>query len=400
MKTKILTIICLALGLVASSCSRSGLKLGSYDSYSSPDSSYGANGGNGNGQYVRPTPGVMTAAEWNDLMNWSFWGNLMSGNYARYNTLFGLNTSKRVSVSAVTEAGDPVKGVPVKLMYGEQVCWETITDIYGQADLWLAVENSQDPISISDCTLSIDGQVVNGTPEIWPWNAETPVINKYTITTSAPQQLSNVDIAFIVDATGSMSDEINFLKADLLDILQTVQSMETNRSLFVGSVFYRDEDGDEYLTRSFSFTSDFTSAISFVKEQNADGGGDFPEAVHKALEVGLQDLQWHSNAYSKIAFMFLDAPAHYDSPQVITSIQKSIRSYAAKGIKIIPVLCSTEGKETEFMCREFAILTGGTYVFVTDDSGVGNDHEESSVGEYQLEKLNDLIVRLITKYIK
>jgi hypothetical protein len=51
------------------------------------------------------------------------------------------------------------------------------------------------------------------------------------------------------------------------------------------------------------------------------------------------------------------------------------------------------------MCRYFAILTGGTYVFLTDDSGVGAHHVISSVGEFQVEALNDLMVRLIAKYI-
>jgi len=47
-----------------------------------------------------------------------------------------------------------------------------------------------------------------------------------------------------------------------------------------------------------------------------------------------------------------------------------------------------------------AIATNGTYVFVTDDSGIGNDHIEPTVGEYQVEFLNDLMVRLVTKYAK
>jgi hypothetical protein len=46
------------------------------------------------------------------------------------------------------------------------------------------------------------------------------------------------------------------------------------------------------------------------------------------------------------------------------------------------------------------ISTNGTYVFVTDDSGVGNSHLEPSVGEYEVEFLNDLMVRLIDEYME
>ena len=139
--------------------------------------------------------------------------------------------------------------------------------------------------------------------------------------------------------------------------------------------------------------------MDFIGKQWADGGGDTPEAVHTALEVSLSQLQWHGEAYAKMAFLVLDAPAHVDHEGVIESLQKSIRSYAAKGIKLIPVFCSSYEKDCEFMSRQFAILTGGTYVFLTNDSGVGGDHLEATVGEYQVERLNDLIFRLISQYI-
>jgi hypothetical protein len=84
---------------------------------------------------------------------------------------------------------------------------------------------------------------------------------------------------------------------------------------------------------------------------------------------------------------------------VIASLQNSIAEFAAKGIKVIPVFCSSYEKECEFMCRQFAILTGGTYVFLTDDSGVGGPHVEASVGQFQVEPLNDLLARLIAKFI-
>ena len=39
-------------------------------------------------------------------------------------------------------------------------------------------------------------------------------------------------------------------------------------------------------------------------------------------------------------------------------------------------------------------------IHITNHSGIGNDHLEPSVVEYQVEYLNDLIVRLINKYAK
>ncbi|MCR4708431.1 MAG: hypothetical protein K5746_10855, partial [Clostridiales bacterium] len=56
-------------------------------------------------------------------------------------------------------------------------------------------------------------------------------------------------------------------------------------------------------------------------------------------------------------------------------------------------------RETELFGRALAILTGGTYVFLPDDSGVGNSHLEPIVGAYTVEKLHDVIVRIIGAHL-
>jgi hypothetical protein len=62
------------------------------------------------------------------------------------------------------------------------------------------------------------------------------------------------------------------------------------------------------------------------------------------------------------------------------------------------VAASGVDKDTEFMLRFFEVATGGTYVFITNDSGIGNDHIDASVGDHEVEKLADLMIRLIKKY--
>ena len=195
-----------------------------------------------------------------------------------------------------------------------------------------------------------------------------------------------------------MGDEIAFLKKDLMNILDRVKGGQGEITLRTGTVFYRDE-GDDYVTKFSPFTDDYRETIKYIAMQQARGGGDLPEAVHSALEAGLQNLAWNASARARIAFLVLDAPAHQDHQGVVESLQASVRQYAQYGIKLIPVFCSSPSKECEFMCRFFAVLTGGTYVFLTDDSGVGGDHIEASVGDFQVEPLNDLLVRLIAKYI-
>lgn len=363
---------------------------------------YAADGGisnPGGGQGGGGEAGVLTAAEWNDLDNWNFWGGLMNGqDYTEMNTYWGLNTSGRIACKVVDAAGAPVVGAKLELKSADgAVVWTSLSDNDGKANLWAGAFGKENQKDVSAYTVSVDGVLQDGAPKLTSWSASVIDENVYTLA-SAPETGNVVDIAFVVDATGSMGDEIDFLKKDLESILTQVGQKQTSRSILTGTVFYRDTD-DDYLTKTSPFTSDISSTVAFVKQQDAGGGGDWPEAVHTALEVTLKELQWSSNAYSKLAFMILDAPAHQDHQGVIESLQRSMSKFSANGIKIIPVFCSSHSKDCEFMCRQFAVLTGGTYVFLTDDSGVGNGHVVASVGDYQVEKLNELIIRLIDKYI-
>ena len=111
----------------------------------------------------------------------------------------------------------------------------------------------------------------------------------------------------------------------------------------------------------------------------------------------MQNLAWDEGNYARLAFLILDAPPHH-TQKILDSIHSSIKAYAAKGIKIIPVAASGVDKSTEFLVRLMAMMTDGTYVFITNDSGVGNDHITPTVGGYQVEQLNSLLIRLINKY--
>ena len=354
--------------------------------------------GGGQGGYQGGHAGVLTAGEWNDLDHWDFWSGLMTSNtYQGMSDYWGFYTSRRVAVRVADAAGKRLPGVRVTLEQGQKIIWSVLTDNLGEASLWIDPFHAQ--AGTEDLALVIDGVRQAGAPKVTTWDVqqEEADVNFYQIT-GAKEPAKKADIAFIVDATGSMGDEIAFLKKDLMNILDRVKGGQGDIELRTGTVFYRDE-GDEYVTKYSQFTDDYRQTIQYIAMQNARGGGDHPEAVHTALSAALQNLDWNASARSRIAFLVLDAPAHQDHQGVVESLQASIESYAKYGIKIIPVFCSSPTKECEFMCRYFSTLTGGTYVFLTDDSGVGGDHIEASVGQYQVEALNDLLVRLIAKYI-
>jgi hypothetical protein len=167
----------------------------------------------------------------------------------------------------------------------------------------------------------------------------------------------------------------------------------------LAAVFYRDM-GDAYVTKYNDFTGNIDDAVAFIKQQSAGGGGDGPEAVDSALSVALNKLSWSSEAASRLVFMVLDASPHSERPEVIANLKKIIPEFAEKGIRVIPVACSGIDKSTEYFLRSLALATNGTYVFLTDDSGIGYSHIKPSTDKYDVELLNAALIRIISSFSK
>ena len=368
--------------LLLSACARPDD--GMHDDYSmhSKESKDGQGG-------IQPQGGLVTAGEWNDLDNWAFYQKtLMKEPFKGFPDDWQMYTNHRIAV-AITAKNKPAANATVTLFRNNTPIWTAKTDNLGRAELWVGAFQKEKELNPTLLRLKVNEQWVS-TATI----SETQV-NRIALDETLPSPTNLVQIAFMVDATGSMGDELEFLKMDLKKVINEVQKTNTQLKISTATVFYRDE-GDEYVVKHSPFTEDINQTTEFISQQRADGGGDFPEAVDKAL-VQLNQLQWQPEARTRIAFLVLDAPPH-NKPAVISSIQYSVKTAAASGIKLIPVVASGIDKTTEFLMRFIAMYTNGTYVFITDHSGIGNKHLEPSVGEYQVEKLSDLMVRLIKKY--
>jgi hypothetical protein len=245
----------------------------------------GSNGGNS-------LAGVVTAGEWNDLENWGFWNELMSGQnegkFYEYLNYWSLYTGDRFAVTVVDDAGNPVCGDKVELFVDEadKPEWTAISDNKGSAELWFNIHTSIDIDIERTFTAAVNGVKWDGV--LRPTYSSADSVRMNTLVSKPVTTLKSADIAFIVDATGSMYDEIDFLKDDLLNIIQRASS-STGTELRTGALFYRDE-GDDYLTRIEDFNKDPEKTLKFIKKQNANGGGDYPEAVHTALEIALQNM--------------------------------------------------------------------------------------------------------------
>jgi len=335
-----------------------------------------------------PDAGKLTAGEVNDFSKWDYWQDIAVPILDQYKKTWKFFPDRRVSVQLISYDNNPIIGKRLKLIDDKkEIIWESVTDNRGNAELWISSLINQKENSQQYSIIDEDGNILSNNPKEFRNGQNLIKINENCTRKRA------LDLVFAVDATGSMGDEINYLKSELLDVLKKVESNLKNTNVRYGSVFYRDK-GDEYLTRTFDFSNDADNLINFIKKQNAKGGGDTPEAVVEALETSIDELAWSNGNSTKIMFLLLDAPPHL-SDENIERLNRKIKLASKKGITIIPIAASDTDKQTEYLMRTFALLTNGTYTFLTNDSGIGNNHIKPTASEYEVEKLNDLLLRLI-----
>jgi hypothetical protein len=201
-----------------------------------------------------------------------------------------------------------------------------------------------------------------------------------------------VDATLVIDTTGSMGDEISYLTAEFANISSAIRAKFPNADQRWALVVYRDVV-DEYVVRSFDFTGnpgDFTNTIG---RQRAAGGGDYPESPERGL-AEMKQLTWRSDpSVAKVAFWVADAPHHADSaPQM----KQAILDARSAGIHVYPVSASGTDELLELTMRSTAEITGGRYMFLTDDSGVGDTHKVPEIPCYFVTKLETALVRAIS----
>jgi hypothetical protein len=206
-----------------------------------------------------------------------------------------------------------------------------------------------------------------------------------------------VDAALVIDTTGSMADELSYLTSEFASISAAVSADYPGAEQRWALVVYRDtpdtDPGDEYVVRSFDFTSDLAAFAATVGAQTANNGGDYPESPEKGLDA-LPQLSWRTGAsVAKIAFWVGDAP-HHDYRAA--AMKQAILDVRGAGVHLYPVSASGTDDLLELTMRSAAEMTGGRYLFLTDDSGIGDTHKIPEIPCYFVTKLSKALVRVVS----
>jgi hypothetical protein len=167
-----------------------------------------------------------------------------------------------------------------------------------------------------------------------------------------------LQIGFILDTTGSMSEEIAEIKSTIHQVSALLAHEQVR--LEVGLVEYKDE-GDEFVTRAYKLSADLDAFSRTIDHLSAGGGGDVPEAVEDGLRAGLDDLGWSLDATVKMAFLVGDAPPHRIQADRYAT---QARRYAHAGIPVFTIAASGMDTFGQVVWRQIAQYTGGTNMFV------------------------------------
>jgi hypothetical protein len=321
-------------------------------------------------------------AEWDDYL-------LYRLRFAEWNILaHKIDVSERHVIQITNRQGQPVLGA--KVMISDDAGQELVT-MYTHADgkvlfFPLASKNPEAEryqvlvekgFNKTDFTLSRNER--EHTVILNAQSAKNPV---------------RLDVHFLIDSTGSMSDEINQLKANMITISERIHALPSNPDVRFGMTIYRDR-GDLFISRTFEFTPDVEKFTEELRNIAAEGGGDYAESLNEGLHNAIHMPEWRVDETVSLIFLVADAPPHLDYANDY-NYAEDVFEAAERGIKIFPLASSGLDDQGEYIFRQLAQISSGKFLFLTYGAdGAPGDETTHHVDDYSVLSLDELVVLLV-----
>ncbi len=177
-----------------------------------------------------------------------------------------------------------------------------------------------------------------------------------------------IEVVFVLDTTGSMSGLIEGAKQKIWSIANKILLGKPSPDLRIGLVGYRDV-GDEYVTKVFDLTDNIDGVFKNLMSFQANGGGDGPEHVNKAISDSVTAMTWSKDKKTvKIIFLVGDAPPHVDYDDGF-DYKKSVQDAVVQDIVLNTIRCGND-PDTEKYWQEIARRGEGTYTSIDQGGGM------------------------------
>lgn len=346
--------------------------------------------------YPRPRPqlqsGLLTAGEHDDLLNPELYAAYVNRNASlgqEIRSLPRVDTTRVVTVKVHDRSGQPIPfaDVVVTCSDGNSITMATQAD--GSAVFFPGLDRLSERISVS---AKKAGRTIADARPVLVANAAGGQLVGLTANEAATK-VTKLDLMLVVDTTGSMGDEIDYLQSELRSIIGSITAKHRDLDIRIGFVFYRDL-GDDYITRTVAFDRDLGRVQGALAQQQANGGGDYPEAMDQAM-IRAVGQAWRPDAVKSL-LLVADAPPH---DELFGRTWQAAEAARAKRIHITPIAASGVADKAEYAMRAMAAATQSRYLFLTDDSGVGNPHAPPAIDCYLVTRLDALVRRVVDSQI-
>ena len=189
---------------------------------------------------------------------------------------------------------------------------------------------------------------------------------------SAPTRVTQarpprVEVAFVLDTTGSMGGLIEGAKRRIWSIARRIGEGRPRPDLRIALVGYRDL-GDEYVTRVHDLSGDMDEVYQNLSAFNADGGGDTPEHVSRALHDAVHRISWSQDGGLRVIFLVGDAPPHLDYQDGF-DYHRHVAEARQRGIVVETVLCGGD-VQAAAVWQQIAALGQGHYAQIDGQGGM------------------------------
>lgn len=340
----------------------------------------------------------LRAGEVDDNLEFDTYQQYLAGYYG--GGVRKVDVTERYILTVVNESGQPVIDATVRLSDGQQQIFEGTTYAGGRTIIFPRAIGIPDSVGELQITVekgqaSASGRLVRGQ------DARPTIVLAGATAVSQPLRL---DVLFLLDATGSMGDEITQIQSTIEEIAGRIDQFDPRPELRLGLVSYRDS-GDAYVTNLDSnFTSDVAGFREALLQVRADGGGDTPEDLNSGLEVAIRQMSWQRDSV-RLIFLVADAPAHLDYGQEF-DYATAAREAVLKGIKIYPIGASNTSDVAEYQFRQLAQQTLGSFIFLTyqpgQSGGAPGDSTTLNVDpdQFTVDRLDDIVVRAVQRELR
>jgi hypothetical protein len=359
--------------------------------------------------------GQLTAADVDDNLNFEWYLRFKEGkiiqDQQQYNGEGGVLTNPfladRIPIEITDSSGEPFSCAQVEVngkilpatTSGRLSLFPTMDGLTTGELLQITVK-PHDGTCPDDCvsTTIVDERVASTrTTELEDGTEDGTSSAKNTIRDTVRMQISSqaaspptqLDLALLVDTTGSMCDEIDYLIVELGKVLEEAASGIDVRLAYIA---FKSADDMPYAVRVSPFGSTPNFSDELATEECSGGGNG--ELVNKALEEATK-LEWRSGNVARLVLIVGDEPPHGSLKNDMQEAFEAAVGLRGLGVRVYGLAASGVDDAAEYLFRLISLITGARYLWLTDDSGIGDAHGEPEVLCYQVSHLDKLLYRVI-----